>query len=288
MNNIIKSLDELTKNLRSISCEKRWLQDFTNDINAFGDQTLYADRLFEETIVKHFENICGIKDLYCEESGHIILNKEGYSIIIDPLDGSQNFRMNLPYYSYTVAILDEDYSLVAAYVANLVTGKSYSAIKGDGAKYNGVPIHVDKKLDLKDVHAIFVGLSKNVEVLNYYNKIITKVKSYRAMGCASLDLCCVALGRCGLFIDLSNSAKYMDILASALIVEEAGGIIVTNSFENISTLLKGKKNVAYNIFNDRFSILAAANENILSLSQDLKNKEILMEVLEDDRLMAKS
>jgi myo-inositol-1(or 4)-monophosphatase len=275
MNNIIKSLDDLTKNLRSISCEKKWLQDFTNNINAFGEQTLFVDRLFEEIIIKHFQNVCGIKELYCEESGHIVLKEEGYSIIIDPLDGSQNFRMNLPYYSYTVAALDEENNLLAAYVANLVTGKSYSAIKGNGAEYNGVPIHVDKKLNFEDTHAIFVGLSKEIEILDYYNRIITKVKSYRAMGCASLDLCCVALGRCGLFIDLSNSAKYMDVLASSLIIEEAGGIVVTSSLDNISTLLKGKKNIAHSIFNDRLNIIAAANEDIFNLSQDLKNKNFL-------------
>ncbi|HAC70852.1 inositol phosphatase [Aliarcobacter skirrowii CCUG 10374] len=87
---------------------------YTNQIGFGGDNSLKIDIIFENIFIKHlkeFGNIfseeCGLKDF-----------KKDITFIIDPLDGSNNFFSNLPYYGTSVAI-KKDEEIIGGFVANL-------------------------------------------------------------------------------------------------------------------------------------------------------------------------
>lgn len=87
---------------------------YTNQIGFGGDNSLKIDIIFENIFIEHlkeFGNIfseeCGFKDF-----------KKDITFIIDPLDGSNNFFSNLPYYGTSVAIKKGE-DIIGGFVANL-------------------------------------------------------------------------------------------------------------------------------------------------------------------------
>ncbi|RXJ78333.1 inositol phosphatase [Aliarcobacter skirrowii] len=87
---------------------------YTNQIGFGGDNSLKIDIIFENIFIEHlkeFGNIfseeCGLKDF-----------KKDITFIIDPLDGSNNFFSNLPYYGTSVAIKRGE-EIIGGFVANL-------------------------------------------------------------------------------------------------------------------------------------------------------------------------
>ena len=90
--------------------------EYTNIIGFGGDNSLKMDLLAENIFIKHLEKLGNI---YSEECGLLNTNKE-YTFIIDPLDGSNNFYSNLPYYGTSVAI-QKDGITVAGFVTNLIS-----------------------------------------------------------------------------------------------------------------------------------------------------------------------
>jgi myo-inositol-1(or 4)-monophosphatase len=61
--------------------------------------------------------------------------------IVDPLDGTKEFISGVPQYSVAIALIHEGEPLLGI-VHNPTTGDVYSAIRGDGARKNGVAVRV--------------------------------------------------------------------------------------------------------------------------------------------------
>ena len=89
---------------------------YTNITGFGGDNSLKIDLVAENIFIKYLEKFGNI---YSEECGFLDTQKE-FTIIIDPLDGSNNFYSNLPYYGTSVA-LQKDGVTIAGFVTNLVS-----------------------------------------------------------------------------------------------------------------------------------------------------------------------
>lgn len=74
--------------------------EYTNTTGFGGDNSLKMDLIAENIFIKYLENFGNI---YSEECGLLNTNKE-FTIVIDPLDGSNNFYSSLPYYGTSVAL----------------------------------------------------------------------------------------------------------------------------------------------------------------------------------------
>lgn len=114
---VISANKEITKLLESSSGD-----DFHQSISlgAGGDISSKIDLLAEDIFIKHLS--C-FGNIYSEECGFID-NKKNDNIIIDPIDGSDNFASNLPYYGTSVA-LKRDGKCIAAVVVNLANGEIF-------------------------------------------------------------------------------------------------------------------------------------------------------------------
>jgi len=109
-------------------------------LGAGGDISSKIDLLAEEIFLKYLSKFGNI---YSEECGFVDNNKSD-EIVIDPIDGSDNFASNLPYYGTSVA-LKRDGKYIAAVVVNLANGEIF--IKDD-SRFERADI---KKLDFKKV-----------------------------------------------------------------------------------------------------------------------------------------
>jgi len=98
--------------LRVIStCSKEEL-DKSISLGAGGDVSSKIDLVAEEIFIKYLSSFGNI---YSEECGFIDHQKE-FDIVIDPIDGSDNFASNFPYYGTSVALKKENQTLVGIIV----------------------------------------------------------------------------------------------------------------------------------------------------------------------------
>jgi len=81
-----------------------------------GDISIGADLIAENILYKHLSSF---GQILSEESGY--LGNGDNTIIIDPLDGSDNFKSQFPYYGTSIALINNTTTLCGI-VCNLVNG----------------------------------------------------------------------------------------------------------------------------------------------------------------------
>lgn len=88
---------------------------------AGGDISLGVDIMCERVFAAH---LLALGTIYSEESGVIKGDREE-KIILDPLDGSDNFTGDIPYYGASLALYDQDQNTKAALVVNYCTSEIF-------------------------------------------------------------------------------------------------------------------------------------------------------------------
>ncbi|MFF2546239.1 inositol monophosphatase family protein [Kitasatospora sp. NPDC058063] len=173
-----------------------------------------ADHAIDDAVVAHLSDQ-GLA-VYSEESGRTVPARPGrYAVLIDPLDGSRNFRLGVPWYAFSACLLT-DGTPAAAVVRNLATGQTTRAIRGVGAWTEGGPTRVDPVHTLAEARALYSG---------YPGTPVPAVTS-RDLGASALDLCAVARGDFHLSLDLTRSGTdSWDHAAGMLIAEAAGAAL---------------------------------------------------------------
>ena len=162
-----------------------------------------------------------------EEEGKEVFPPEyeqGYTFIIDPIDGTSNFMKGYDLSVTSIGLLRDGEPYIGV-VYDPYADRMFSAQKGMGAYENG--------------RRIFTGdepLSRSLVSMGtapYYEDEVTKRAfelghwylkqslDIRRTGSAAYDLCMVSSGRVGLFFE--PLLQVWDYCAGALIVAEAGG-----------------------------------------------------------------
>ena len=198
---------------------------FTERDKAFGDVVTQADLAADEKIVSLLRRHFPAYNIISEERDEIN-NGSRYTFVIDPLDGTANFKINSPLFSTSIALV-KDQTIVAGVVYAPVTKETFWAIKNRGAFKNGRRIRVARSV--APSRAI-VGYSQGWKV--------DRQRGWRAMNqlwhqrfyrvvnqwSPALDLCRLAEGKIhGLVI---NGADLHDVAAGKLIAREAGAKIL--------------------------------------------------------------
>lgn len=151
-------------------------------------------------------------------------SENGYTWIIDPIDGTTNFTHGVPHFSISVA-LNYEADTILGYVYSPVQEEMFYAVKGAGATLNGQPIQVSQRSVLGEalVGTGFPYLTKAERdaYLQMVIKIMDTAHGIRRIGSAALDLAYVAAGRFEAFLEYGLNPY--DIAAGALLVQEAGG-----------------------------------------------------------------
>ena len=194
-------------------------------IGADGTPTSRIDKMAENAVLMFLERENIPLNVLSEEIGFVDRDGEE-TLVLDPIDGSNNAVAGLPFYTVSLGVGKDSLSgMRLGYLRNLVNGDSYWAEKGKGAFKNGKPIKVREP----NFRELFI--------MNYSGKyaspdafaISKKVSTSRNLGCSSLELVMVAEGEADAFCVNSESyvrcERVIDIAASVLILREAGGEI---------------------------------------------------------------
>jgi fructose-1,6-bisphosphatase/inositol monophosphatase family enzyme len=136
-------------------------------------------------------------------------------VVVDPLDGSTNASLGLPWFATSLCLVVDGRPEVAM-VTNLATGARYDAVRGGGARLDGVRLEASEPVPIDDAVVAISGLPSHP-----YGW-----RQYRAMGASALDLCAVASGSFDGFVDMSPDAHGVwDFVGALLVVQEAGGVM---------------------------------------------------------------
>jgi myo-inositol-1(or 4)-monophosphatase len=142
---------------------------------------------------------------------------------VDPLDGTTNFAHGVPLFSVSIGLYVEGVAR-AAVVAAPALGWEIAAARGQGATWNGAPIHVSTTPRL-DVALLVTGFpyDRRESPDNNFRRFEAFAKAshgVRRFGSAALDLCCVARGWFDGYWE--RKLKPWDLAAGMLIAAEAG------------------------------------------------------------------
>jgi myo-inositol-1(or 4)-monophosphatase len=136
-------------------------------------------------------------------------------VVVDPLDGSTNAAHGIPWFGTSLCAVDRD-GPRAALVVDLPHGRTFTAVRGEGAAVDGVPLAPSGCRVASEAMVAISGLPA----------VSLGWRQFRALGAAALDLCAVAEGTLDGFVDCGPSAHgAWDYLGGALVCAEAGAVV---------------------------------------------------------------
>jgi myo-inositol-1(or 4)-monophosphatase len=202
-----------------------------------------VDILSEKTIAKFLQN---------EYPAYPILSEElapftpvtGYTWIVDPLAGTNNYAFGIPLFCINIALVkDQDILLGVTY--DPLRKELFQAEGGKGAYLNNSPIHVSNKASLETSLLSFdpgYEVSQGKKLLGLVARLWPGVHSLRSMGSSSIALAYVACGRVDLYV--RSDLRPWDIASGILLVREAGGKV--SDWQGGKASLHSKEIVAAN------------------------------------------
>jgi myo-inositol-1(or 4)-monophosphatase len=181
-----------------------------------GDITAALDEAVERATLAHFarEDV----RIVSEEIGH---TGEGrYTLVVDPIDGSQNAERGIPYFCLCVAVAEGDTigDVFFGYVYDFGANEEWIAARGEGALLNGAPLPGRPK---DEIEFLSLEATRAKLVQESLVKLAPLTDRVRVMGAQALTYCQMAAGRTDAVVCL-KPARSVDFAASQLIVREAG------------------------------------------------------------------
>jgi myo-inositol-1(or 4)-monophosphatase len=212
------------------------------------DLVSYVDKTAEQKLVDALSILIPEAGFITEE-GTISKKGERYNWIIDPLDGTTNFIHGVPTYSVSIALtLNQELAIGVVYEIN--RDEAFYAWKGGGAFLNGKPISISKSDSFSSTLIAtgfpYYDFSKQEQYLKAFNELIQSCHGLRRIGSAAVDLAYTACGRFDGFFEFNLNS--WDIAGGALIVQEAGGVVLDFSggtdFINNRQVVAGNAHIA--------------------------------------------
>lgn len=198
---------------------------FKSDHSLLTAADLQLQSSLEELLRNHWPRIAFLgEEMSAEQQLQLWDNNSEGLWCLDPLDGTGNFAMGIPFYAVSLALVCE-HKVELGIVYDPVRRECFSAIRGQGAMLNGEPLQAPTAPDsLADTTAIVdfkrlpVALAKRLAAENPY-------RSQRSFGSVALDWCWLAAGRGHVY--LHGRQRVWDYGAGRLILHEAGGLDCT-------------------------------------------------------------
>ena len=183
MNSFIQAVIESCHEVRGLITNPSDLSLFESFDRGDGGDISSGFDLLAEAIF--FKNLSSYGSIYSEESGWMS-PKSSSNIILDPIDGSDNFSSFFPYYGVSIA-LEEDNSTSQAIVCNLANGDIFVRTKEEYYRTNlDTP---NQKVSIQNNAKAKIGLfEKGPEHPILGEKLMHNKLKYRSPGALALSL----------------------------------------------------------------------------------------------------
>jgi myo-inositol-1(or 4)-monophosphatase len=202
---------------RDLQIHKKGVIDLVTEADVAVEQDIRA------RVARHFPDHVFLGEEEAQSATHL---ESPFRWIVDPIDGTTNFVHGLPLFCVSIALEIEGRVEVGVVYAP-VADELFAAERGEGARLNGMRIHVTREASLID--ALLVtgfppqATARQGEQLAVFGEFLSRARAVRRLGSAALDLAYVAAGRFDGFWE--RSLHGWDVAAGALLVAEAGGLV---------------------------------------------------------------
>lgn len=191
--------------------------------STYRDLVTKADLSAEKDIVSTLRRAFPGFGFLAEEGTHVGTDNL-WTWVIDPLDGTVNFRYGIPIFSASICLLHRGLPALG-WVYVPMQNETFYARRDGGAWLNGARVRVGRTARIRDSlistgfpYARNRNFKNNLRIIN---RLLPRARDMRRQGVASIDLAYVAAGRLDGYFE-SGLAPW-DVAAGGLIVEEAGG-----------------------------------------------------------------
>ena len=155
-----------------------------------------ADRASEAVLLKRISELFPTHSVLSEESG-ASGSDTSFRWVIDPLDGTTNFRSGLPNFSVSIGVEHNGETVVGVVYAPYLR-EMFCAVEGEGATLNGKPIHHSHITSLeRSVLATGFPVDKDSNPDNNLDnvaRLLPRIRGLRRLGSAAIDICYTAAG----------------------------------------------------------------------------------------------
>lgn len=219
-------------------------------IGAGGDTSKRIDLAAEKALI----DCLGKHEISCtlvsEEMGtkKIGFEPSEYYVTTDPVDGTTNAVRGVPFSANVIAVSKGPWlrNVETAIVHDIVHDITYTAQKKGGAFRNGERI---KTSEISEIEEAIVGVDLNsfrIEELVAKLEGLFKIgKHFRHFGANALEICYVADSTTDAFLDIRGKLRVTDMVASYLILREAGGIILNPEGEELNVPLDATQRLCF-------------------------------------------
>jgi myo-inositol-1(or 4)-monophosphatase len=195
-------------------------------IGAGGDRTMELDRAAEAEVFAELDELATKGERFAvlsEEAGHRRLGADYPLVLVDPVDGSLNAKMGIPFFGVMLALLDGPTigDTAAGCVVNLINGDSWTAIRKQGAQHGGEPIKVMSRSEHDRLGLI--ALESSPGNIFAARGLVQSSGKIRILGSMALAIAHTAAGGFDAFC-APVPMRVFDMTASLLVLAETGGV----------------------------------------------------------------
>ena len=195
-----------------------------------GDTTAALDEAAERAVLAHFDR--PDVRIVSEEIG--MKGDGALTVVVDPIDGSQNAERAIPYFALSVAVAEgatmDD--VVFGFVHDFGADEEWTAVRGGGAFLDGAPVTGEPK---EQIEFLSLEATRAALVLEELSKLAPLTDRVRIMGAQAITFCHVAAGRTDAAVCLKPS-RSVDLAACQLVVRERGFCIHAIDGPELGTL----------------------------------------------------
>jgi myo-inositol-1(or 4)-monophosphatase len=216
LNTIRLALDQARERLQRIRYKGLNVQ-VKSDGSPVTNADLAVNQIVQDAVLKAFPHDAWLS----EESPDNPARLQSQRVwILDPIDGTKPFIKGLPYYTISLALIDQGQPTIGV-IYNPATQEYFSAIQEQRALLNGQPIHV-RTLSTSSRKIFLVnGWQVNHATLEAWKR---EHHCPPLLGSIAYCLALVAAGYVDGVINLGPQNEW-DIAAGLLLVQAAGGLV---------------------------------------------------------------
>jgi len=208
--------------LRDLSCRSEYTLTLRGDtIKADVEAESYAYQALKA------EGIGG--KLITEESGVLDLGGDGPVFILDPLDGSTNYKLCIPWSSVSLAVAPPGARSIRQVIAGVVV-PVFHGIPTGFAKGHGCMRGLSRVEVRREAPRIIMVYVDHPDAPPHFVRILKRLRNHvgerirvRSLGSAALELAMAALGDIMAFIDIRSVLRNVDVAAALGMLLECGG-----------------------------------------------------------------
>ena len=188
-----------------------------------------ADRAMQAALHEQFQtrwpDIAFLgEEMPAAEQTRILAEARNGVWVVDPLDGTSNFSLGIPFFAVSIALVSSGVIRLAV-VYDPLRDECFSAQQDEGAYLNGERLDLRRCMHVRHMSTGLVDFKRLPKSLAVKLATEPPYKSQRSFGSVALDWCWLAAARGDVYVH--GKQNLWDYVAGQLILSEAGGYAAT-------------------------------------------------------------